>query len=73
MKMRVIAVALSLVLVGCGDSNSKLEYGESGLPKNCRALIKANIDGWQSGEYTPVEALGSIDRNCGEWGSSWGQ
>lgn len=73
--MRGMAFVLmaALPLAGCGDPNAKLKYGDSGFPKNCRALIKANIDGWRSGAYSPTEALESIDRNCGEYGSTWAQ
>ena len=53
------------------DSNSKLRYGDTGLPKNCRAIIKANYEGWYLKNYTAEEALGSINRNCGEFGYSW--
>lgn len=54
-----------------GKSNQYPVYGSSGFPKNCRALIIANIDGYQSGAYTPEEALDSIDRNCGRYGYTW--
>ncbi len=54
-----------------GKSNDKLLYGDTGLPKNCRAIIKSNIDGYKSKEWTAEEALGSIDRNCGEFGYAW--
>jgi hypothetical protein len=50
---------------------SSLVYGETGFPKNCRAIVKANYEGWYLKEYTADEALGSINRNCGEFGSSW--
>lgn len=53
------------------DGNTKLEYGDSGFPKNCRAIIKSNIDGVRLGTYSTEEALSSIDRNCGEFGYSW--
>lgn len=70
--MRIICTLVAaLLLAACGDKNAKLEYGDSGYPSNCRALIKANIDGWRSGEYKADEALNSIDRNCGENGSTW--
>lgn len=53
------------------DKNSELTYGESGFPKNCRAIIKANIDGYTDGDYEAYAALDSINRNCGEDGYSW--
>jgi hypothetical protein len=50
-----------------------LEYGnETGLPKNCRAIIVENIDAWRNGIYSAEDTLGSIDRNCGRVGHSWG-
>ena len=55
------------------DKNTRLTYGNTGMPKNCRAIIAANIDGWRMGSYTAEEALGSIDRNCGVFGYSWGK
>lgn len=55
-----------------GDPNQKMIYGETGLPRNCRAIIDANIKGWQQGTYTANDALTSIDRNCGAIGYSWG-
>lgn len=71
-----VALALLLLLSACGKkelSNKELMYGESGLPKNCRAIIAANIEGWQSGVFTAPEAFGSIDRNCGRFGYAWEQ
>jgi hypothetical protein len=56
----------------CGNPNSKVIYGEeSGLPKNCRAIIAANIDGWRSRAYSAEDVLDSIERNCGRYGYSW--
>lgn len=66
------AAAITFVsMTGCSDRNSAQTYGETGLPKNCRAIIAANIEGWRSGIYSPEEALESIDRNCGAEGHSW--
>lgn len=56
-----------------GDPNDSMVYGDTGLPKNCRAIIDANVKGWYDGIYSPSEALGSIDRNCGANGYSWGR
>lgn len=53
------------------DPNSKLTYGKTGFPKNCRAIVKENIDGYRLGQYSSEEIIGSIDRNCGEFGYSW--
>ncbi len=54
-----------------GDPNKTIMYGDTGFPKNCRAIIDANIKGWQLGSYTAEGALDSIDRNCGAIGYSW--
>jgi hypothetical protein len=63
------------------QNNTRLIYGDSGFPKNCRAIIKENIDDWnalKTGQHDIQEilsvatgALDSIDRNCGEFGYSW--
>jgi hypothetical protein len=53
------------------DFNDGLRYGDTGLPQNCRAIVKANYEGWVLKDYTAEEALGSINRNCGEFGYSW--
>jgi uncharacterized protein YxeA len=55
-----------------GDPNKYVIYGDTGLPRNCRAIITANINGYKFKEYTAEEALNSIDRNCGFQGYSWG-
>lgn len=67
---RITAALLALLIVGC-DKNQSLTYGDTGLPKNCRAIIKANVESWRRGEYSAEEVLYSIDRNCGEYGYSW--
>jgi hypothetical protein len=53
------------------DRNADLKYGKTGLPANCRALIKANVDGFEAKEYNLYEAFYSIDRNCGANGELW--
>lgn len=68
----VIGVIIGFMLgyhFGIGNQSSR--YGETGLPKNCRALIAENIKGFSIGSYTAEEALYSIDRNCGPLGSIW--
>lgn len=66
-------IALS---TGCNyfDPNSKPEFGkESGLPKNCRAIVQANIDEYRAGLHTAEAVMSSLERNCGANGHSWGQ
>lgn len=80
--MKYIIIPMTLILAGCGDPNSKATYGDTGLPKNCRAVIQANISeykkirsGGQDYELQMNEIDGvmeSIDRNCGEYGYAWG-
>lgn len=53
------------------DSNEKMAFGDTGLPKNCRAIIAANITAWQNKQYPANEIFESIDRNCGANGHSW--
>lgn len=60
---------LAAVLSGCGDEPA--QYGDLGLPSNCRALIAGNLEGWRTQAYTAEEALGSIARNCDEHGPLW--
>lgn len=55
------------------DTNKAPVYGDYGLPRNCRAIVEANVKGYNEGRFTPVEALGSINRNCGSNGYSWGR
>lgn len=68
-------IALVLLLAGCAqDPNAKPVYAEdSGLPKNCRAIVQANIDGYRSRQYTADEVMSSLERNCGASGHAWGQ
>jgi hypothetical protein len=56
-----------------GIGNQELTYGPTGFPKNCRALISANIEPLEYGEYTEEEALYSIERNCGRYGYIWSE
>lgn len=64
-------IFLLLVVVSC-DNNSSLKYGsETGAPKNCRAIIKENVDAWRGHKYSIEDIMESIDRNCGEFGISW--
>ncbi|MDO5561470.1 MAG: kynureninase [bacterium] len=69
--LAILSVILFFLYSSEKKSNSYPTYGETGFPKNCRAIIAANIDGYEDGDYTAAEALGSIDRNCGLYGYSW--
>lgn len=72
-KAILIAAIIIAFLIGraFGIGNQVGRYGDYGDPKNCRALIAENIDGYKSGEFTPEDALASIDRNCGRFGLIW--
>jgi hypothetical protein len=103
--MRLFYLPLILMIAGCNDPNEKAEYGDSGLPKNCRAIVKANIEEYQKvkqemhdtemqlgarygndsyeyrGEAIDYHLIAeqkindifeSLNRNCGEYGYSWG-
>ncbi|MEN8320112.1 MULTISPECIES: kynureninase [Acinetobacter] len=82
MKLKLLFVS-SIFLLGCSDPNSKAVYGESGLPKNCRALVQANIDRYNELDKSVEnyeEAVKEIDglfdslsRNCGANGHAWGE
>ena len=56
-----------------GDPNKAPTYGDTGLPKNCRAFIQTSLDSWYAKEYPANEIFSSIARNCGANGYSWGQ
>lgn len=70
MKYLIIAIA-SLLTTACGNPNDAPRYGKTGLPKNCRALIQENIDGYRLHQYTADEVMNSLERNCGANGYSW--
>lgn len=70
--MKKIFILLPLFIIISCDNNSSLKYGsETRAPKNCRAIIKENVDAWHSRKYSAENVLESIDRNCGEFGISW--
>ncbi|WP_227560977.1 kynureninase [Acinetobacter bereziniae] len=78
---KALLFIIMLSLLGCSKPNSKPTYGDSGLPKNCRAIIQTNID-----EYRKIRSsnediaqqleningvFDSLERNCGSNGYSW--
>jgi hypothetical protein len=69
----VFVLFCSIGLAAC-DPNSKPIYGkETGLPKNCRAIVQQNIDAYRAKQYTADEIMVSLERNCGLNGHSWGE
>jgi hypothetical protein len=55
-----------------GNPNATVKYGEtSGLPRNCRAIVQLNIDGYKNKIYSADEVMSSLERNCGTYGMSW--
>ena len=54
------------------DPNAQREYGPSGLPANCRALIyEIEADYYLYEEHSHEDLLKSLFRNCGETGHLW--
>ncbi len=72
-KLLLLLLLIIVFFIGytLGIGNQKLIYGDSGYPKNCRALITDNIRGFEDGHYTAEESLDSIERNCGQFGLIW--
>lgn len=72
MKIRLphFVVPCLLLLAGC-DPNAKPEYGETGLPKNCRAYVQSAINDYKAKRYSADEVMAGLERNCGEHGISW--
>lgn len=73
--MRWIATVGLLAMNACSytDPNAKPEYGSTGLPKNCRAIVQANIDAYRDRQFSADEVMDSLERNCGRYGYSWGR
>jgi len=72
-KIKFSFLFLGTLLIFACDPNSEPKYGDTGLPKNCRAIIQANVDGWRLNQYSAEDALASIERNCGANGYSWSE
>ncbi len=71
--MTVFTICGAITLAAC-DPNSKPTFGEeTGMPKNCRAIVQQNIDAYRAKQFTADEIMASLERNCGTYGSSWGQ
>jgi hypothetical protein len=66
-----LACALGLSACNVPDRNAKPEFGDSGLPKNCRAFVQYAIDAYRAGRYSADDTLDSLERNCGANGYSW--
>lgn len=78
MKKSLFIILLAIIisyLIGYhfGIGNQEAKYGDSGSPKNCRALISDNLKGVFYNVYTASEALNSIERNCGPSGLIWSE
>ena len=71
MKKAVIIGSILIGLTACSKPNSKHTYGETGLPKNCRAIVQNAINEWRKGNYSTNDTMDSLERNCGEKGYSW--
>lgn len=69
-------VIVALIAFGAGratapDPNAVPTFGKTGLPKNCRAVIQANLDAWQEKKFSADDIFLSIERNCGQNGYAW--
>lgn len=69
--MKYSTILLIIMLTGCSKPNSKPTYGDTGLPKNCRAIVQNAVDQWRAGRYSSEDTMASLERNCGENGYSW--
>lgn len=70
----LIAAFICLGCKGRTDINFEPVFSsDTGLPKNCRAIIAVNIKAWREKQFSADEVLTSIDRNCGANGHSWGE
>jgi hypothetical protein len=67
----IFGVVIGYFVFYSEDSNANLEYGDSGFPKNCRAIIYENYKQHTFEQLSAKDALDSIYRNCGENGYSW--
>jgi hypothetical protein len=66
--MTVFIISGAIILTAC-DPNSKPTFGE----ETCRAIVQQNIDAYRAKQFTADEIMASLERNCGTYGSSWGQ
>ena len=71
----IIVIVMASYMIGYhfGIGNQEARYGDSGSPKNCRALKADNLKGVFYNVYTASEALNSIERNCGPNGLIWNE
>lgn len=81
--MRTLIIIFSLMSISAcsSDYNSSAVYGETGLPKNCRAIVQTNIDAYKDisrsniDDYSKLDEIDglfdSLERNCGADGYSW--
>lgn len=67
-----VVIGFGIAKVTAVDPNATPTYGNTGAPKNCRAIIQSNLDGVKRKQYSVEDALESIERNCGAAGYSWG-
>ena len=81
--IRNLLAGLTLAACSGSDPNATPTYGETGLPKNCRATVQANVNMYRetrasSADYRRVVdvadgVIASLERNCGENGHAWGK
>lgn len=74
-KNTVIGLLLAVIvylLLYRDDPNSKPVYGDTGLPRNCRAYVQTVINDYRAHKYGADESFNGLERNCGLYGYSWG-
>ena len=74
---RNVLVGILLAIIGYlffyrDDPNKKPIYGETGIPRNCRAYVQMVINDYRSRKYSADESFNGLERNCGANGYSWG-
>ncbi len=71
--LAIIATAIGFAIgrETAPDPNAVPTFGNSGLPKNCRAIIETSIREWEGKVYDAEAAMNGIRRNCGRYGKSW--
>lgn len=67
----LVATFLAGAYLNLNSNSYYPTYDDAGYPKNCRAVIEANLDGYHTGKFSAEDALASVERNCGAHGNSW--
>ena len=68
--MAIVALSFFLGWFYADKKEFEATYGETGLPKNCIAIVQEAANKFRAGQISPVDAMNSIERNCGKYGYS---